>query len=263
MGYIAYEGPSRIDGKPIVCIVTGVGDRKADRSKNEKTGPMAQSWILRSDISPLDAISSGEDESICGSCPLRGIIEKMKGAEPINRLRPCYVTVRNAPRQIYEAYHRGLYTPLEDATWRTQATRLGSYGDPAAMPYKVSVDLIRRGNGKNTGYTHQHSDRRFRPMRKLVMASVHTVDQALKAQSEGWRTFRTMQAGDTLMDNEILCPASKEAGYRLTCETCKACSGTGVSLSRHKAVNVALYAHGSKAVLSSYKKIMELSGLAG
>lgn len=65
MGLIAYQGPSRIDGQPVVMIVTG---EKGDTA-NEKTGPMAQSWILRADMSPALAINQGEDKSICGSCP--------------------------------------------------------------------------------------------------------------------------------------------------------------------------------------------------
>jgi hypothetical protein len=37
---------------PLVAIITGMRGGSA----NPKTGPMAQLWILRSDMSPLDAI---------------------------------------------------------------------------------------------------------------------------------------------------------------------------------------------------------------
>ena len=34
-----------------------------------------QTWILRSDMNPLEAIHTGHDASICGDCPLRGILQ--------------------------------------------------------------------------------------------------------------------------------------------------------------------------------------------
>ena len=63
-GYILYRGPSAIDGKPIMVIATGF----ANKSSNGKTGDMIQTWIIREDIAPNEAIKSGEDESICGQC---------------------------------------------------------------------------------------------------------------------------------------------------------------------------------------------------
>jgi hypothetical protein len=42
---------------------------------------------------------------------------------------------------------------------------------------------------------------------------------------------------------EVLCPASKEAGYKATCETCLLCAGTSV-----KAKSIAIPVHGSGAV---------------
>lgn len=252
-GYIAYEGSSRIDGKPIVCIVTGVGN-KSERSSNEKTGEMAQVWILRSDVSPIAAINNGDDESICGKCPLRGVIEKRKG-KTTNRMRSCYVEVQNAPLAIYSAYRRGSYEPLtDDVRWEDQSTRLGAYGDPSAIPFSVNKDLISRGNGKNSGYTHQHADRKFHPMRKLVMASVHSKEEAVKLHEKGWRTFRTMSPGDTLLPNERACPASEEGGKRMTCDRCLGCSGTGIKDTRGKAISFAIVAHGSPSKLSSYNK---------
>jgi hypothetical protein len=68
---ILYRGPSMIDGKPIVAIATGYDNE----SVNQKTGAMAQVWILRDDIAPIEAAQRGEDASICGQCPHRGISE--------------------------------------------------------------------------------------------------------------------------------------------------------------------------------------------
>ena len=45
-----------------------------------------------------------------------------------------------------------------------------------------------------------------------------------------------------IKDKEILCPASKEAGYRTTCDSCKLCSGSNIS-----AKSIAIVAHGGGA----------------
>ena len=63
---ILYEGPSLIDGQPIVAIATY-------SDKNTKTGLMVQTYILCQNIDPRDANKTGADFSICGKCPLKGI----------------------------------------------------------------------------------------------------------------------------------------------------------------------------------------------
>ena len=75
-GFIFYRGASPIDGAPIVAVATL-------KSANSKTGDMVQTWILREDISPLDAIGSGEDASICGNCAHRGRKGKKRTMVPI------------------------------------------------------------------------------------------------------------------------------------------------------------------------------------
>ena len=60
-GTIIYQGESLIDNKNIVVIYF-------NGSKNTKTGNMAQTYIIRSDIDPLLASKTGEDYSICGNC---------------------------------------------------------------------------------------------------------------------------------------------------------------------------------------------------
>jgi hypothetical protein len=250
MGLIAYEGPSRIDNKPIVVIVTG---EKGDTA-NEKTGPMAQTWILRSDISPNVAIHTGEDVSICGSCPLRGIIQKNEDGSTKNMGRSCYVTVRNAPLAVWNAWQRGSYAEIGQQAWKDIKTRLGSYGDPAAIPFKILKNLIDKGSGKWTGYTHQWRIKKFQALRKLVMASTSSVEETKLAWKKGWRTFRIRKAGEPLLPGEIECPASEEGGKRRTCDTCGACNGIGLNMSRQNAVSVSIVVHGTKAALLNYEK---------
>ena len=62
---IIYQGPSLLDGLPIVAIATY-------SDKNTKTGKVLQTYIMRSDISPLEASKTGQDFSICGDCKFRG-----------------------------------------------------------------------------------------------------------------------------------------------------------------------------------------------
>ena len=50
---IIYQGPSLLDGLPIVAIATY-------SDKNTKTGKVLQTYIMRSDISPLDASKTGK-----------------------------------------------------------------------------------------------------------------------------------------------------------------------------------------------------------
>ena len=52
-GVILYQGPSLLDGAPIVVILTFSTD-------NAKTGDMLQTWILRADMPPTVAIQSGD-----------------------------------------------------------------------------------------------------------------------------------------------------------------------------------------------------------
>jgi hypothetical protein len=56
----------------IQLIVTGL----TERSKNKKTGGMIQTYIIRTDMSPLDAMRQDKDKAICGNCPLRGSTKK-------------------------------------------------------------------------------------------------------------------------------------------------------------------------------------------
>ena len=49
-GVVFYEGPSMLDGKPIVAIAT-------PSTENRKTGDMIQTWILRRNIDPVRALA--------------------------------------------------------------------------------------------------------------------------------------------------------------------------------------------------------------
>jgi hypothetical protein len=221
VGIVLFRGPSKIDGSPIVVIATGL--RRP--SQNAKTGAMVQVWILREDVDPVSAIHSGADHSICGDCPLRGIV-----VDGRNRRRACYVVVDQAPLAVWRAFRNsGLYEPYEpqrhDRFLRGRKIRFGAFGDPVAAPYSLWSTLARLASA-HTGYSRSWRTGRFWRFRALLMASVESERDAQEAQRRGWRTFRIRRADDPLMDNEIACPASAERGHKTTCERCGLCRGT-------------------------------------
>ena len=214
-GVVFYRGPSMIDGKPIVAIMTGL----AKGSKNGKTGALIQTWILREDLNPLVAINTGDDYSICGDCKHRGHIIDGKIKE-----RTCYVRLDTAPNNIHKSFHRGIYpevTPQELAViLGDRAVRGGSYGDPTAVPYLVWHPFIRN---IKTAYTQQW--RNFPEFASFCMASVDTSSERAAAKMLGYRTFRVRGETEVVEQYEVQCPASAEMGKKTTCELCKACGG--------------------------------------
>ena len=210
-GVIIYQGPSKLDGKPIVVVATGL----TKTSANGKTGDMVQTWILRADIAPHEAIKTGDDESICGNCPLRGI----NGKE-----RACYVVTHQAPLSVYRAFHKGNYPEATHADLIALAAnrmvRLGSYGDPAAVPTQVWA-MFTQGTKGWTGYTHQWAT--ASDLKPYTMASCETEEDRAEAILQGWRTFRVKTDDMPLLKNEVVCPATTVG---LSCEACGSCKGT-------------------------------------
>ena len=101
-----------------------------------------------------------------------------------------------------------------------RVVRLGTYGDPAAVPSWVWDQLLSECES-HLAYSHQSG---FRP--DITMQSADNLNQALDHWAKGSRTFRVITNVDEIdKSNEILCPASKEAGRRVQCVKCKLCSG--------------------------------------
>lgn len=222
---VFYAGPSLLDGAPIIGIITGLRQSKGLKSENPKTADLVQTWILRADVAPHEALHSGEDASICGECPLRPYLAKGTG-KPL-----CYATCsggRAAIVNLWRSYAMGnipQVSPEEAAGMLLgRKVRLGAYGDPAALPFEVWETLLQRSGG-SIGYTHQWRtcDARFA---RLVMASVETSHLRNEAKKAGWRTFRIQEVPAPKQTGEAICPGSREAGKKLSCAECMACSGT-------------------------------------
>ena len=228
-----YEGPSAKDPDiTIMVLITGL----VAKSKNEKTGAMVQSYILLRDVEPHIAIKTGQDEAVCGDCPLRPYIFKRGEVSP----KRCYVKTYRGPLATYRA-NKDLPVDLETAASRMEGRRFrkGTYGDPAMVPDYVWITL-EGGITGTTGYTHQWKDVGA-TMQALAMASVHGEEETRLAWSNGWRTFRVLQPGESMLKGEINCPASKEAGRLTTCEECNLCNGKQGAKDNRK--SIAIYAH--------------------
>lgn len=268
-GFVAYRGPSMIDGSPIVLIVN------TGESTNEKTGAMAQTYILRADTDPITANRIGADVAICGSCPHRGtslslavaraMVDAMdKGKERtalrrqirtaeeasathISYKRSCYVNIGQGALVTYRALLAGSYPDARPEFVAQILTgrrvRLGTYGDPAAIPANVWRALLTHADG-HTGYTHQWrdmSEERRAEFRPLTMASADSEQDRTDAVAAGFRTFRVRSESQPMMSGEIVCPASEEGGRKTVCETCGLCAGTTARTSK----TVAIIAHGA------------------
>jgi len=221
IGAVLYEGPSEIDGSPIVAIMTGF-----QGSANRKTGKMLQTWIIRADVDPGTAAQTGIDGAICGNCPQR---RSTGGA--------CYVVVEQGPLAVYDAWKRGRYVDWTKSfphnVLRGKAVRFGAYGDPAAVPVNVWRRVRSQKLANWTGYTHQW--RKNPQLRPFLMASVDSEAEMFEAQSKGWRTFRVHDAGEpTILDREVICPSD-----RVSCVTCGLCKGSSMV-----AKSVTIAAHG-------------------
>ena len=242
-GVVVYEGASLLDGKPTVVIATR-------DTGNRKTGGMVQTFIMRSDIDPITASRTGEDYSVCGNCIHRGTAnpdKKSGGADD----RTCYVMLLML-NSVYSAYKRGSYTkvpPRLVPEWFSgELVRLGSYGDPMAIPSWLWDDVLSKAKS-HTGYGHQFGVKGADVRPDLCMISVDNEAQARHQWSLGNRTFRVGNSVDDMVQgSEILCPASDEAGKRTTCDKCKLCSGNQIQA---KSVFIPVHGNGK----NNYRKV--------
>lgn len=282
-GYVLYDGPSELDGQPIIAIATL-------HSGNVKTADMIQTWILLKYMSPQEALDTGADFAICGDCrhrgiPVRSLIRKKRRvitpaeasrgvaiekrepgtgrpipgiqarigyAEPVHEARTCYVVAAQAPMGVWKRYWHGReeeapsyvferewldprreslkYPNLDERElarvgWG-RMVRLGSYGDPAAVPARVWESLVIQAVAW-TGYTHQWDKPEHQNLRRLLMASVDNREEMEQAHDMGWRTFRILRGIEAeelqlVAGTEIHCP-SQARGVK--CDACCACQG--------------------------------------
>jgi hypothetical protein len=230
LGYVIDQGFSPVDHKPYVAILTL-------NCTNRKTGNMVQVWIMRDDLNPVEAIATGDDVSICGTCPHR---KQSDGS------RSCYVNVGQAPNSVWKTYKRGGY--CVDHTYAELASilkgrkiRWGAYGDPAIIKPEIVRTLNKYAAG-HTGYTHMWGQEYAQEFRGLFQASCDSLLDYVNASGMGWKTFQVASKNATLK-NAILCPATR-ANSKTQCLTCTLCDGN--------TKDVYVQAHGSGAKYIAY-----------
>jgi hypothetical protein len=206
------------------------------QTTNQKTGDLIQNFMIpEAWIETTGKVRELDDNAICGDCDhghTRG-----KG--------DCYVTKANSLRGLQSKLSSLRRMGLDNIPYLSdeleadlldaiegRGVRFGSYGEPVLLGEELVKKISDRAKFW-TGYTHQWHKNPW--AKKYFMASVETtlVDKA--AQSMGWRTF---YAGEPTEGNHVTCPASKEAGYKTTCDQCKLCMGT---TSKAKSVKIKIH----------------------
>jgi len=199
-------------------------------STNSKTGNGVQVFFLPKTMIENGKLELKDDTSVCFNCPL----SKGKG---------CYVPkglsgfgLRSKLKSLHKklVFHDfdEILARIQDYTY----IRLGAYGEPILLGLDLIKKLVKNRNW--TGYTHQWRQDRYQPYKEYVMVSVHGLSEALEAEAMGWRWFWsvgeldpgiTIKNGSMMYDGKVIavnCPASKESGRKVTCNSCGLCKGT-------------------------------------
>ena len=209
----AWQGPSTIDGQDIMAVVS-CHDRA---SKNTKTGDMVQVSFMRTDTKPSTAVKEGKDVSVCGNCPLRAAIRKeTKSNDP-----PCYVAThwKAATWKAAAALKEDIGAAMRAMIYK--AVRFGEYGNMSSIPRAVAEKLLKAAD-EWTLYEHEWEKPSNQWLRRWAMASVHSHEEALRAQAMGWRTFRVKGPGEAPMKGEVVCPFES---HKVQCRDCLLCDG--------------------------------------
>lgn len=235
-GFVFYRGPSLIDGSPIVgvCLI--------GRSSNTKTGGMVQTYILKKEVHPVDAVKSGSDFAICGNCPhrlmVRDYYDKKTKRVKNGLKRTCYVNLGHGPTAVFSGLVRGIYPEISPhllTKLRGRMLRVGTYGDPSAIPQSAWEPLFKAGIRGHTGYTHQWANPLGSVWIGRLMASVDNATERLNAWKQGWRTFSVLNTDETNRDaGSAVCPSSAEyiakTGRKVQCDSCGLCNGSKASV---------------------------------
>lgn len=231
---VVYDGPSRLTGDPILVVATA-------QNGNRKIGRMLQFWIIPA-TSPLAALRTGSDRSVCGDCRLRG--------DGTGRGRVCYVWSPGVENIWQSAQKPARTDRMSAADFAPRVAglqlRIAAYGDPTAAPFDAVWRPLLAVAGGWTAYTHQwRRDDLTVGYREWCMASVDSAAEQAEAVARGWRTFRVRTVDGELRDavslargREIICPHERDETVK--CAACELCRGAS-----RPARNIVVTVHGA------------------
>lgn len=239
-GVICWRGPSLLTGDQIAIVLTGI----KNPSRNSKTGPMVQAYIVPSTVHAGRAVGTPAERAVCGDCPLRGD----------KKTRLCYVTwgVWVVGRHMEAGSFEDVTTEAAAEMLNGKLLRVGAYGDPAAVPTSVWRTLLAKARSW-TGYTHQWQT--CDPeLKQLLMASCEDEAGTLEARGMGWRTFRIRWVGAGTLGREIVCP---EESNGITCDKCRLCRGTATGA---KHITITIHGTGVTKYAMRYRQLPLFQG---
>lgn len=192
---------------------------------NSKTGDGVQIFLI-----PWRWIETGEigdDAANCGDCPFAGG-------------NGCYVRkgtanwgLHSKVRSLARRYKFGrlFINEAEDVIGicRGKYVRFGAYGEAVLLGESLVRKIVAVCDGW-TGYTHQ--------IKRYPWASEFFMVSSERAYQGVGREFLVIDRDQPAPDKGIMCPASKEAGHKLTCRKCLLCRGTSTG-----AKNIFIYQH--------------------
>ncbi|KKM65521.1 hypothetical protein LCGC14_1490400 [marine sediment metagenome] len=234
-----WEDKSPYDGSEIVAIITNL----FSPSKNPKTGPMSQLWILPKNEVPWQAIKTEDgDDGVCGDCiyaPKRAKRAKANG----HKIPSCYVARRGwqAPSSVWKAYINKpiqLKDGLKAIEQNNMPIRFGAYGDIGMLPSDL-VDRIYSVINTHTAYTHTAYTHQYNRVwaswtKAYAMASVNNKYDGKLFRELNWRTFRVTERPEAGL-NEIICP---NYTHGTQCIDCGLCNGSYGPDDKRKSITI-------------------------
>ena len=191
--YCIYDGVSQLDKRSrIICVMSNCETNTADW--NVKTGDMIQTYIIMRDVHPQVAIDQLLDGCICGNCTHRKRRKRHTRTAKVKDVRTCYVNIGKGTAAVWESFQKGnipIVSSTVAATIQVVAgkkLRMGTYGDPVAVPFPIWGDMLRYELG-HTGYTHQWRMPIAKPFRGVLQASCDSYIDRWEAKEAGWGTF--------------------------------------------------------------------------
>lgn len=163
-------------------------------------------------------------DSNCLDCPMReyGKCYTHKYMQTMGFMSMLRSVVKTHPTWEDIVPYSGALTDDIVEMCRDKYVRFGTYGEPVLHGWNL-VEEICNVASNWTGYTHQWE--KHSHFAEFFMASTHSVAEELEAAQQGWRSFMAIKDPTMAGDGMVNCPASKEGGFKSSCDKCSLCSG--------------------------------------